>query len=211
MNKNNTQAKLEQTNRDLEECLKRYSLDNEDKNRRINALHQELKELQDRINDTGAKNLFLSGKNNEVGNNLDKTHHEQSDVINRLKIEHDKLVGENNELHNRLAYLTREVDVAKSNLERNSYDNAQSKNAMDHQLAQLNENIRETNLVNNNLDGDLKLAFRNKYEFDQKSKDDKNELEHKIRETKYTLERAETEHYSLKQRLEETESKYAQV
>lgn len=211
MNKNNTQAKLEQTNRDLEECLKRYSLDNEDKNRRINALHQELKELQDRINDTGAKNLFLSGKVNEVGNNLDKTHHEQSDVINRLKIEHDKLVGENNELHNRLAYLTREVDVAKSNLERNSYDNAQSKNAMDHQLAQLNENIRETNLVNNNLDGDLKLAFRNKYEFDQKSKDDKNELEHKIRETKYTLERAETEHYSLKQRLEETESKYAQV
>jgi len=33
---------------------------------------------------------------------------------------------------------------------------------MDHQLAQLNENIRETNMVNNSLDGDLKLAFRNK-------------------------------------------------
>lgn len=120
MNKNNTQAKLEQTNRDLEECLKRYSLDNDDKNRRINALHQELKELQDRINDTGAKNLFLSGKVNEVGNNLDKTHHEQNDVINRLKNEHDKLIGENNELHNRLSFLTKEVDMAKSVLERNS-------------------------------------------------------------------------------------------
>jgi len=82
---------------------------------------------------------------------------------------------------------------------------------MDHQLAQLNENIRETNMVNNNLDGDLKLGFRNKYEFDQKSKDDKNELEHKIRETKYNLERAETENYSLKQKLEDTESKYSQV
>lgn len=83
--------------------------------------------------------------------------------------------------------------MSKSVLERNSYDNLQAKNAMDHELAKLNEQIRETNMINNNLDGDLKLAFRNKYEFDQKSKEDKNELEHKIRETKYNLERAETE------------------
>jgi hypothetical protein len=54
---------------------------------------------------------------------------------------------------------------------------------MDHELAKLNDQIRETNLINNNLDSDLKMAFRNKYEFDQKSKEDKNELEHKIRET----------------------------
>jgi len=120
MIKNNTQYKLDQTQHDLDECLKRYTLDNDDKNRRINALHQELKELQDRINDTGAKNQLLSGKVNEIGNNLDITHHEQTDNINRLKIEHDKFVGENNDLHNRLSYLTKEVDIARSTLERNS-------------------------------------------------------------------------------------------
>lgn len=120
MIKNNTQYKLDQTQHDLEECLKRYTLDNDDKNRRINALHQELKELQDRINDTGAKNQLLSGKVNEIGNNLDNTHHEQTDNINRLKIEYDKFIGDNNDLHNRLSYLTKEVDIARSTLERNS-------------------------------------------------------------------------------------------
>lgn len=120
MTKNNTLAKLEQTHQDLEDALKRQSLDNEDKNRRINALHQELKELQDRINDTGAKNLFLQGKVTDIGSNLDRTHKEQTDNIHRLKGEYDKLTVDNNELHNRLSQLTKEVDMSKSVLERNS-------------------------------------------------------------------------------------------
>lgn len=33
---------------------------------------------------------------------------------------------------------------------------------MDHDLARLNEQIRETTVVNNNLDSELKMAFRNK-------------------------------------------------
>lgn len=79
-----------------------------------------MKELQDRINDTGAKNLFLQGKVTDIGSNLDRTHKEQTDNIHRLKGEYDKLTVDNNELHNRLSYLTKEVDMSKSVLERNS-------------------------------------------------------------------------------------------
>jgi len=64
---------------------------------------------------------------------------------------------------------------------------------MDHELAQLNEQIRETSAVNNNKDGDLKMMLRNKYELDSKAKEDQNELDHRIRESKYNLERSETE------------------
>lgn len=89
--------------------------------------------------------------------------------------------------------MTKEVEQSRGNLERNAYDNQQQRNALDHDLARLNEQINETNVINNNLDGELKMAFRNKYEFDQKSKEDKNELEHKIREASYNLEKAQSE------------------
>jgi hypothetical protein len=76
--------------------------ENEEKNRRINSLHIELKELQDRINDTGAKNLFLNGKVTDIGANYDRTNHEQAGSIDRLKGEYDKLHSDNNDLLNRL-------------------------------------------------------------------------------------------------------------
>lgn len=103
LNKYNTQSKLDQTTQDLEEYLKRSAAENEEKARRINSLQAELKDLQDRINDTGAKNLFLTGKVTDLGATYDRTHHEQSDNILRLKSEYDKLQGDNNDLHNKLA------------------------------------------------------------------------------------------------------------
>jgi len=162
LNKYNTQSKLDQTTQDLEEFIKRSNAENEEKNRRINSLHIELKELQDRINDTGAKNLFLNGKVTDIGVNYDRTNHEQAGSIDRLKGEYDKLHGDNNDLLNRLNYLTKEVEQSRGNLERNAYDNQQHRNAQDHDLARLNEQINETNVINNNLDGELKMAFRNK-------------------------------------------------
>jgi len=162
LNKYNTQSKLDQTTQDLEEFVKRSNAENEEKNRRINSLHIELKELQDRINDTGAKNLFLNGKVTDIGVNYDRTNHEQAGSIDRLKGEYDKLHGDNNDLLNRLNYLTKEVEQSRGNLERNAYDNQQHRNAQDHDLARLNEQINETNVINNNLDGELKMAFRNK-------------------------------------------------
>jgi chromosome segregation ATPase len=162
LNKYNTQSKLDQTTQDLEEFVKRSNAENEEKNRRINSLHIELKELQDRINDTGAKNLFLNGKVTDIGANYDRTNHEQAGSIDRLKGEYDKLHSDNNDLLNRLNYLTKEVEQSRGNLERNAYDNQQQRNAQDHDLARLNEQINETNVINNNLDGELKMAFRNK-------------------------------------------------
>ena len=162
LNKYNTQSKLDQTTQDLEEFIKRSNAENEEKNRRINSLHIELKELQDRINDTGAKNMFLNGKVTDIGVNYDRTNHEQAGSIDRLKGEYDKLHGDNNDLLNRLNYLTKEVEQSRGNLERNAYDNQQHRNAQDHDLARLNEQINETNVINNNLDGELKMAFRNK-------------------------------------------------
>ena len=101
-NKYNTQSQLDLTTQDLEEFLKRSAADNDEKSRRINSLQAELKELQDRINDTGAKNLFLTGKVSDLGSTYERTHHEQSDNILRLKSDYDKLQADNNELHNKL-------------------------------------------------------------------------------------------------------------
>lgn len=98
----------------------------------------------------------------DIGANYDRTNHEQAGSIDRLKGEYDKLHSDNNDLLNRLNYLTKEVEQSRGNLERNAYDNQQQRNAQDHDLARLNEQINETNVINNNLDGELKMAFRNK-------------------------------------------------
>lgn len=64
--KTQTAGNLEHNNNELEELQRHFTLESDEQNRRIGVLHQELKELQDKININNHKGSLMGNKYKEL-------------------------------------------------------------------------------------------------------------------------------------------------
>lgn len=60
---------LQARNDELEDAKRRFNDDNDEKNSRINQLHMEVKNLQDKLNDNNIKGAMVEGKNHDINSN----------------------------------------------------------------------------------------------------------------------------------------------
>lgn len=79
------QAQLDMKTHELDDLRMKYSLELEEKNKRISLLHQELKDLQERVNEQNVKRSLLESKNRDLSENYDRISVETSDTLNKLK------------------------------------------------------------------------------------------------------------------------------
>lgn len=158
--KTHTASKLEHTSQDLEEAQRLYTLESDEQNRVIAALHQELKDLQDKLVNNNHKSSHLGSKNNELANNYNRIEAEQSENILRLKGEYERLKSDNNELHNKVSRLHKDVEQTKDDLEKSTYEKMQSRNNADQDLNNLGERLKEANHLNHQLDVEHKNAMK---------------------------------------------------
>lgn len=98
-NKTHTNSRLEQTNQELDEATRHFTLESDEQNRRIGVLHQELKELQDKINNNNHKGSLMGNKIKDLSETQYRVESEQSESILKLKNEHERLKTENNDIH----------------------------------------------------------------------------------------------------------------
>lgn len=69
MQKREIEMNLQTRNDELEDAKRRYYEENEEKNSRINQLHQEVKNLQDKLNESNVKSAMIEGKNHDITSN----------------------------------------------------------------------------------------------------------------------------------------------
>jgi methyl-accepting chemotaxis protein len=98
-NKTHTNSRLDQTNQELDEATRHFTLESDEQNRRIGVLHQELKELQDKINNNNHKGSLMGNKIKDLSETQYRVESEQSESILKLKNEHERLKTENNDIH----------------------------------------------------------------------------------------------------------------
>lgn len=83
----------------------------------------------------------------------------------------------------------------------------QSRNNADQDLNNLGERLKEANHLNHQLDVEHKNAMKTSYDQEVRIKEERNELEHRIREASFQLDRAATEQQSLYSKLDDTENR----
>jgi len=162
LEKKDLEQRLQNKNQELEESRKRYSEENEDKARRIGHLHAELKELQERLNEQNIKNSLLESKNQDLLNNFDRVAQENSENISRLKIENERLSGENNTLFARISKLSTDLSSASVSFDKQQHEHHYTSSKQEQDLDLYNSKLRDGNLRNNNLDGELKKVCQEK-------------------------------------------------
>lgn len=160
-NKTHTNSRLEQTNQELDEATRHFTLESDEQNRRIGVLHQELKELQDKINNNNHKGSLMGNKIKDLSETQYRVESEQSESILKLKNEHERLKTENNDIHFKVSKQTKEVEQTKVALDKSTQEKMQAGNQMDQTLANINERLKESTHLNKQLDGELKNASRN--------------------------------------------------
>lgn len=69
MHKREVEMQLQARNDELEDAKRRFNDDNDEKNSRINQLHMEVKNLQDKLNDNNIKCAMVEGKNHDINSN----------------------------------------------------------------------------------------------------------------------------------------------
>lgn len=159
--KTQTAGNLEHNNNELEELQRHFTLESDEQNRRIGVLHQELKELQDKININNHKGSLMGNKYKELSETQQRVESEQSENILKLKSEHERLKTENNDFHFKVSKFTKEVEQTKVALEKSTYEKMQAGNQMDQTIANIGDRLKEANHLNKQLDGELKNASRN--------------------------------------------------
>jgi len=110
-------------------------------------------------------------------------------------------------MHNKTSKLQKDVEHTKDALEKSTYEKMQSRNSTDQDMSTIGDRIKESNHLNQQLDGELKSALRTTYDQEVRSKEEHNELEHRIRESSYQLDKAAGEQESLYSKLDDTEQK----
>lgn len=85
--KTHISSKLDHTSQDLEEAQRHFTLESDEQNRVIAVLHQELKDLQDKMTNNNHKSSHLGNKVKELTNTQNRVESEQSENILRLKSE----------------------------------------------------------------------------------------------------------------------------
>jgi hypothetical protein len=73
----------------------------------------------------------------------------------------------------------------------------QARNNADQDLANIGDRLKEANHLNNQLDTEHKNAIKNRYDIEVRIKEERNELEHRIREASFQIDRAAQEHQTL--------------
>lgn len=111
--KRDLEAQLEQRAAELEDLRKRHGIENEEKNRRISMLHQELRELQERVNEQGVRGNMLEAKNKDLGINYDRSNAEGGENVARLRSENERLQNENKDLISRTHKLGKDVEASR--------------------------------------------------------------------------------------------------
>jgi len=76
-------------------------------------LHQEVKNLQDKLNESNVKAAMFEGKNHDVTSNYDRTQGTNSDNISRMKVEFERLSGENVDLLGKISRSSNELENAR--------------------------------------------------------------------------------------------------
>jgi len=190
-------SKLDITSQEAEEVQRNFTLESDEQNRVIGMLSQQLKDLQDKLVNNNHKGSHLSMKVKELTNTSHHVEGEQGENILRLKSEHESLKSDNNQLHNKVTTLHKDVDATKDELEKSTYSKMQARNNADQDLANIGDRLKEANHLNNQLDTEHKNAIKNRYDIEVRIKEERNELEHRIREASFQIDRAAQEHQTL--------------
>jgi ABC-type phosphate transport system auxiliary subunit len=80
----NLESRLNQNQNELDDQNRNYTLENEDKLKRISLLHAELKELQERVDHQNVSNSLLDSKNKDLDHNYCRISTEQVEIKNRM-------------------------------------------------------------------------------------------------------------------------------
>lgn len=83
MEKKELELRLNNKAQELDDARKRFEREQEDKNKRINGLHQEIKELQDKLAENNSRNNLLDNKNKDLVSSFERMTSENRDCINK--------------------------------------------------------------------------------------------------------------------------------
>jgi len=114
LEKKELELRLNNKAQELDDARKRFEREQEDKNKRINGLHQEIKELQDKLADNNSRNNLLDGKNKDLVNSFERMTTENRDCINKYRSENEKLNHQNMDLISKASKLSNELDALRS-------------------------------------------------------------------------------------------------
>lgn len=114
LEKKELELRLNNKAQELDDARKRFEREQEDKNKRINGLHQEIKELQDKLADNNSRNNLLDGKNKDLVSSFERMTTENRDCINKYRSENEKLNHQNMDLISKASKLSNELDALRS-------------------------------------------------------------------------------------------------
>ena len=114
MEKKELELRLSNKTQELEDSRKRFEREQEDKNKRINALHQEIKELQDRLSDNNTRNSVLESKNKDLVSSFERMTTDNRDCINKYRSENEKLNAHNMDLISKASKLNNELEALRN-------------------------------------------------------------------------------------------------
>jgi chromosome segregation ATPase len=83
LEKKELELRLGNKQQELEEAKKRFEREQEDKNKRIHALHAEIKELQNSLAESNSRNAQLDNKNRDLSGQFEKMTNENRETINK--------------------------------------------------------------------------------------------------------------------------------
>lgn len=210
-NKIQIAGKLDQRHQEFEEVQRLFTLESDEQNKHISGLHEELKDLQDKINKYSHKGDLLGNKYKELNETQYKVEAEQAESILKLKSEHERLKSEHNDLHFKVAKFTKEVEHTNVALEKSSHEKMQAGDHMDQTLANISDRLKDANQLNKQLDAELNNASQDYQDQEVRTKEEASECITRFRETKKQLEKTKAEHQALQVKLTDTDQTYRKI
>jgi len=211
MFKREVEMQLQSRNDELEDAKRRFNDDNDEKNSRINQLHQEVKNLQDKLNDNNIKCAMVEGKNHDISGNYERTVSQTTDNINRLKIEYERLTGENSELLAKISRTSNELENNRIKLDKQKYEDNFELQKVQQDIEEYQNRIRNASSFYSDKDNSLKGVCKVKYEDEVRSKDTKAELDHQISDLKFHITKCAGEGEELKRKIDHTSKLYEEA
>lgn len=156
MQKREVEMQLQTRNDELEDAKRRFNDDNEEKNARINQLHQEVKNLQDKLNDNNIKSAMIEGKNHDIAGNYERTATTTADNIGRLKIEYERLTGENADLLSKISRTSNELENNRIKLDKQKYEDNFELQKVQQDIEEFQHKIRNSSTFYADKDNSLK-------------------------------------------------------